>query len=672
MKNLCLLLVLLSLQYVEAQNYNFGKVSKEELSEQFYSKDSTAVAAYLFKSRRTYFRYDQTKGFELVTDIHERIKIYNKDGFDYATRKINLYKDRSNYERINGLKAVTYNLEGNKIAESKLKSDGEFEVELSAYYDQKSFTMPNVKEGSVIEYRYKLTSPFIAVVDDFQLQHDIPIKYVFAEFEVPEYLKYNSNAKGYLSVIPKVEAGNGSITISSKSRTGGGLYNAGTVKVKSSNINYKTEKTVYELKDVPALKSEPYVNNINNYRSSVKYELAYTKYPNSLVKEYSTDWEAVVKTIYESPNFGSELNRTGYYQKSLEDLLQDVNDPAEKVAKIYNFVKSHVKWDGYTGKYTSGGVRKAYKDNVGNVAEINLMLTSMLRSAGLDANPVLVSTRSNGVPLFPTREGYNYVIAGVEMSGNMTLLDATSNYSTPNVLPLRALNWEGRMIKKDGSSQLVNLYPKNKTVEAITLDVDVMEDGELKGNIRKIKTGHHAMFYRSEFNAEKEEGYIEGLENKYGGIEISEFEVSNESNLSKPVSESYGFRKEGEVEIIGDRIIFSPMFFLSTKESPFKLEKREFPVDFGFPSETKYRIAINIPEGYIIETLPEPQRIQLPEKMGDFTFNVLSSENRIQLVINSKIYEAIISPLYYDAVKEYYKIMIGKMNEKVVLSKISK
>jgi hypothetical protein len=60
------------------------------------------------------------------------------------------------------------------------------------------------------------------------------------------------------------------------------------------------------------------------------------------------------------------------------------------------------------------GVKKAYKDKTGNVAEINLMLTAMLRYAGLNANPVLVSTRSNGIAIFPNRTAFNYVIAAVE------------------------------------------------------------------------------------------------------------------------------------------------------------------------------------------------------------------------------------------------------------------
>lgn len=670
MKKLIVLSIVLNSLFLGAQDYDFGKISKEELSEKFNPLDSSAVAAYLYKYRRTYLEYVQNSGFQLVTDIHERIKVYSKDGFDYATRKINLYKDGGTKEKMSGLKASTYNLVDDKIEDSKLKNEGEFGVDLSKFYDQKTFTLPNVREGSVIEYKYRLQSPFISIVDEFQFQHDVPVKKLVALFEVPEYFSYNVNTKGFLSIIPKVESTYDEITFTERTRSGGVGYSSVKTSFNSSKVRFSKKISRYDLTDIPALKNEPYVNNIDNYRSSIKYELAYTKFPNSTMENYSTNWETVVKRIYESPNFGTELNKKGYYEKDLETLLSGIDDPMEKVSLIFEFVKSQVKWNGYYGKYTDLGVRQAYKEHKGNVAEINLMLTAMLRSAGLNADPVLISTRDNGIPIFPTREGYNYVISGVTISDEIVLLDATNSYSTPNILPLRALNWEGRMIKKDGSSTLVNLYPTKRSIESISLNIDLRDDGDLEGKIRRNKMGHDAMYYRGEYNYGNEDEYIEKLENKMGGIEITDFEVANKDDLSESILESYGFKQENGVEIIGNRLYFSPLFFLGIKENPFKLEKREFPVDFAYPSETKYRIGVSLPEGYTIETLPEPTRIKLPDDLGDFMFNIEAVSGRIQILVNTRIDQSIIAPVYYNALKDYYKMVIGKLNEKVVLSKI--
>lgn len=661
--------ILLSLGFsltVFAQNYDFGKVSKEELQEKFNPLDSSANATYLYKYRKTYFKYYQNEGFQLITDVHNRIKIYNQDGFEKASKEVLLYNYAGDREKMSGFKAYTYNLVGDKIEEDKLKNDGIFETKYNEYYDQTKFTMPNIKEGSVIEYKYSIESPFYWNVDEFVFQHDIPVKKLEASFEVPEYFNFKMNVKGFLRVSPINEVKSDKITFNYKERN---TSMGGGTTFSSSDLDFVKNVASYDLSNIPALKDEPYVNNINNYRSAVEYELSYTKFPESVIKYYSTTWADVVKTIYENPNFGSELNKTGYYDDDVDALIASVSDPIARAGLLYNLVKSQVKWNGYYGKYTNDGVRKAYKDHVGNVAEINLMLTSMLRHAGLKAYPVLVSTRDNGIPLFPTRDGYNYVITFVKFPEGGMLLDATNKYGMPNILPLRALNWQGRIITEQGNSELIDLYPKKDSKEQITMMVDLHENGEIEGNFRSIKTNHDAMFYRQRYNDVDQTDFLEKLENKYNGLEVSEFKVANADELSKPIMESYKLFKESQADIIGDKIYFSPMFHLKTTVNPFKLEEREFPVDFGYPSSSVYRISVNLPEGYQVETTPEPKVIALPDNLGTFKYNISFNGSIVQLVVSTEIKEPIISPIYYQVLKEYFKQLIEKENEQIVLTK---
>ena len=337
-----------------------------------------------------------------------------------------------------------------------------------------------------------------------------------------------------------------------------------------------------------------------------------------------------------------------------------VSDPLKKAALIFNFVKSKVKWNGYYEKYTSKGVRKAYKEQTGNVAEINLMLTSMLRYAGLTSNPVLVSTRRNGIPIFPTREGYNYVISCIETNNGVVLLDASNEYSTPNILPIRTLNWEGRIIRKDGSSSLINLYPAKKSVSAVSMMVNLDDEGTLEGGVRTSRTDHGAMSYRTRYLETDKDQFLEDLENRYGGIEITDFNVKNAKDLYKPILESYKFTTESQADIIGDKIYFSPLFFFKSEENPFKLEKREFPVDFVYPSKSTYRIIVNLPEGFAIESIPESSAVSLPDNLGVFKFNITGAGSKIQLMMDSEINVPVVSPVYYDTLKEFFKQMIDK------------
>ncbi|WP_027138562.1 DUF3857 domain-containing protein [Gaetbulibacter saemankumensis] len=669
MKNLILSIVVLTMsQLVLAQDYDFRDVSKSELQEVYCSIDSSANAAYLYKKRRSYYYYNKESGFQLITEVHERIKIYNQKGYDYATKSVYLYRSSKDEEKLTGLKAYTYNLgTDGKIEETKLKKDGIFETERSEYYNETKFTMPNVKEGSVIEYEYRIVSPFSQNVDEFVFQHDIPVKKLLSKFEVPEYYTFKVSTKGFLMVSPEVESVSDKITFTNKTRTG---YNISKTNFEYSDVEFTKTVSTYHLENVPALKDEPYVNNLDNYRSAVKYELSFMKFPDSPIKYITTTWEDVVKTIYDSPNFGTELNKTNYFEDDIDALIATAQEPEKRLSLIYAYLKSRVKWNGYYSKYASEGVKSAYKDQVGNSAEINLMLTAMLRYAGLDAYPVLVSTRNNGVPLFPTREGYNYVISSVKLSEGYVLLDGTSEYSSPNILPYRTLNWQGRIIKKDGLSKLIDLYPKNNSIHSITVMANMAETGKVEGALRSSKTNHDALLYREKYLKANKDDFLDKLENKYVGFEISDFKVSNATELAKPILESYKFIKEEQADIVGEKMYFSPLLFLKTNENPFKSENREFPIDFGYPSAQKYRVIINIPEGYVVESVPENVSLALPDNLGDFKYVLTTSGQSIQLMLNIELNQAIVSPLYYKTLKEYFKRIVDKENEQIVLTKV--
>jgi hypothetical protein len=460
MKKHLILLVLLVQLSIFCQDFKFGKVSKQELSEKICAIDSTANAAYLLKKRRSYFSFITSESrFNLITDYHVRIKIYNSDGFKYATRLVNYYsKSSGSSERVNNIKGYTFSLDGNKIVKEKLSKNGIFKEKNTGYYSRVKITMPKVKEGCVVDLKYSIISPYATAIDDVQFQLGIPIKQLNAQIEIPEYYIFNTTSKGFFSVPMKREYKNGVL----------------------GNLDYKTNVYAFDSKNIPALKdNEAYVVNVDNYRGGMKFELSQTNFIalGGIFKSYNSTWSSVTQEIFKSSKFGEELNKSNFFKEDLKVVLENTRTESDKINAIFQFVKSKVKWNKVYGKYTQKGVKKAYKENTGNVADINLLLTSMLRSAGLNANPVLVSTKGNGVPLFPTNKGFNYVISSVYLpSGGYVLLDATEPFSELNLLPARVLNWKGRVIYKDGGSTTVNLQSKKHALEENFISVKINED----------------------------------------------------------------------------------------------------------------------------------------------------------------------------------------------------
>ena len=178
------------------------------------------------------------------------------------------------------------------------------------------------------------------------------------------------------------------------------------------------------------------------------------------------------------------------------------------------------------------------------------------------------------------------------------------------------------------------------------------------------------MNFRESYILKNKEEYLNNFENNLGELEISNFEVKNDLELSKPIIVDYDFVAEDQYETIGDKLFLSPLLFFTSEENPFKLESREYPVDFGYPSVTKHNVNIKVPEGFKVESVPSKVAIQLPENLGSFTYNVNATETNVQLAVEYCINVSVIHSDYYDVLKEFFKQLVIKEKEKVVLAKI--
>ncbi|WP_333878295.1 DUF3857 domain-containing protein [Flavobacterium sp.] len=662
------LLVFLTCTSLFSQKKELGKVTVDELKQTAYPSDTSAVAAYLIKNCDVRFDYSETNGFSVLKTYRIKIKIYKKEGYEWANHSFSFYTGGSGKDKLVFSDAATYNLVNGKVEKTKLKSDGEFEEKINKYWSRKKITLPNVKEGSVIEYEVTLTSDRLNSIDEWYFQSSIPVAFSELKTLIPEYFVYNTVTTGFLTPKLEQEKKTKQITLTSKERQERGM--AIQTNFSTETFSYVEQKTIFTLENIPALKDESFVNNIKNYTSGVKYELSSIQYPNQPFKNFTTDWETVARKIYDDPDFGSELNKNGYYENDLNTLLNGITSHEEKIATVFTYVKSRMNWDGFYGYSCNDGVRKAYIDKKGNVGEINLMLTSMLRYAGVEANPILLSTRSNGIAIFPSQSAFNYVICGVELQNQVVLLDATNKYALPNILPIRDLNWFGRIIRKNGSSSEINLMPTSNSKDVVNIMASLDTEGKVKGKVREQHFDYNAFLHRDNYAAIAKDSYIERMEKIHKGLEVEEYEVQNVNDLGKPVVENYTFSADGSVEIIGDKIYFSPFLFFALEENPFKQENREYPIDFVFPQQDKYNINIGIPDGYTVETLPQPKAVAMPDNLGSVKYNISVNGNQIQTLYSLDINQAIISNEYYDALKSFFKEIIAKQTEKIVLKKV--
>lgn len=656
--------IVLSVLCLEAhsQKYDLGDVTKEELSEKSHPKDSSAVAAVLFKKTKTVFKYSTEKGFVANTEFSVKIKIYRKEGVKWANFEIPYYTGYENLEddNVEILKAFTYNLEEGKIKKEKVTGESKFVEQLNEFWKKKVITFPNVKPGSIIELKYSLKSEDLTVLPDFQYQYKIPVNFAEYKTEIPVFFRYGAIRIGYIDIEMK-----------EKVEPTSQRYKVQVdVQKQDRTLEYNQIATTYTAKDVPALTEEEYVDNMDNYYARIEHELETIQYPDEKPRQIASSWESVTASVYGDKRFGGELGKNKYFLEDLKRLVANSGNEREKALAIFQYIKDRMNWNGKYGYYPKKGVESAYADKTGNVADINLVLTAMLKMAGLDAKPVLISTRSNGLAKFPSRTKFNYVIASVKIAGAFVYLDATSKYSYPNILPIRVLNGTGRMVDSDGTSIEVDLTPKIVSNKTFTINAAIAAEGAITGKLNGQYSDYCGYVFRENDAKMANESLTEAIEKRYIGTEINEYNFTNKNGSDQPILETYSFRNSNSVEIIGNKMYFSPMLFLGVSENPFKQEVREYPIDFSYPIQSKYIITIAIPDGYAIEKLPESATIPMVNNIGSLKYTLTNKEKQLQLLVTLDINSAVIPPDYYPELKSFFAEVVKKQTEKVVLKKV--
>uniref|UniRef100_UPI0040490E1D transglutaminase-like domain-containing protein n=2 Tax=Flavobacterium sp. TaxID=239 RepID=UPI0040490E1D len=649
MKNFLILFLFFSLSNLSfSQETQLGKVTIEELQKTQSDIDPEAPAEYIFKKGWYFLEPDAQGTFSLNIKVNVKIKIYSKEGYDFANFELPVYEGRRKVTAY-FTNAITYNLVDGKIKKTKLKKDGEFVEKVNEHLDIRKISMPNVKEGSIIEFSYKYKTYNFQTFPEWFFQYEIPIQFCSLMVSTPQRNHFFIHLKPYLEVEKK------------------------SFFLKATGRNdYDKLYEDYEVMNVNSYRKEAFVTHINNYIPSVKYELStLTDYnPNSVANHYEYSWDDVSKNIYGSKYFGKELKKDGYFEADLSKYILENESKYNKTEAVFNFVKERMSWNGYNSFFTDLGVEEAYEEKTGNTGDINLMLIAMFKSQGIKANPVIISTRSNGIMNLPSIFAYNYVVAGIETEDGILLYDATSKNATENIVPLRALNWFGRMIYETRQSAAVDLIPKRASNSSLNSVIEIKNDGSISGKYREQMTDYYAFLYRENYGLLAQEINKERIQKKLDNAEVLEVKLQNLKDLNQPIVEEVTFNKLNAVDFIGDKIYFNPTFMFGLKANPFLSETRDFPIDFDFPTESKHLIIVKIPEGFEIESLPISTVLAFQENMLEYRYQLKKINNSIQISMDFNINSAIISSEYYSLIKDFFTKVVEKNNEQVVLRKI--
>jgi hypothetical protein len=199
--------------------------------------------------------------------------------------------------------------------------------------------------------------------------------------------------------------------------------------------------------------------------------------------------------------------------------------------------------------------------------------------------------------------------------------------------------------------------------------MNLSDDGSMKGNCIITSIGLDGNDRRGTYVNKNEKEFIEEFTNDHQSWSVTEFHISNLDTLDKPFTESYALEIPDEAQVAGDRMYLNIMTGFGQKTNPFKLEKRVYPVDFSCPIKENYFIKVTLPEGWVVEQLPEVATISLPDMAGSFRIRFQETAGVIQVTSILKINKNMFLPEEYDQLKEFFRLMVAKQADQIVLKK---
>ena len=648
------LLIITSAAHAQEHGFKFGEVTYSELGIKSYPRDTSASAVVLNEFGEAYF--DSDNNYNLLFIYHVKIKILKKDGLSQADIQIPLRKSSMSgkEETIRKITASAFTIVNGSMREFKVEPKNIFSENKNKYWNIKKFAIPNVQVGSVIEYEYILESPFIQNFKSWEFQSEIPK--IQSEYwpKIPANYVYSISLKGFQELSKKEDE----LVRDCFSVTGNG---------KADCILYK-----FAMKDIPAFKEEDYMTAKSNFVSTINFELSEIKFFDGRVDKITKEWKDAEQELAQEEKFGIQIKRGKNILDDHVDIISGSEiDPLVKAQKIYDFIKFWYLWDGVYWMYSEYGIKKAFDKKEGNAGDINLSLIAALKYAGFNVEPMILSTRENGLAteLFPVLTDFNYVIAKLNIGDKVYLLDATDDYLHFGMIPMRCLNGKGRVLGEKGS-YWYDLKATDKLKRTTMLNLKLESDGYARGTIQKTYFGYEASSVRKELASfQTEQEYIDDLNSKSKNIHIQKFELQNVEDLEKPLV----VKLDVEIEVFDDMknklFLFNPFILNKIDENPFKSNERLYPVDYGAPVDHVTILNLEYPADFVIESLPEKVAMSLPNTGGRYIFDMQNLGNKLTMSNSMQISKPVFSSGEYHYLKELYNRIIQVQNADLVFKR---
>jgi Domain of Unknown Function with PDB structure (DUF3857)/Transglutaminase-like superfamily len=523
---------------------------------------------------------------DLVFNHSLRIKVFSERGVESQGKVEIDYLDRY---KIKDIQARTIKADGSII---ELKKDAIFDrtvVKVSGLkLKAKSFAMPGVEPGAIIEYRYREVHPLASARNlKLYFQRTIPVH------QVKYYLKPNS----YL----------GAMT---------------TFTFNGQNPQFTKEKNGFHstmMTNVPAYREEAHMPPEDKVRM---WMLVYYTQESKL--DPQRYWSDVGKRLYEGFKPRTKVNDD--VRKAATEAVGSATTADEKLLKILEFCRTKIKnVNSDTSGMNAEEMKKLKENNnpgdtlkrgYGDSNDIDCLFIAMATAAGFEARLALMPNRSEFFfdPSFPNTYFLDGGEIAVKVGEQWKFYDPSGKYITIGMLP-----WGYEGVKalitdsKEPTWVTTPISGPEKSVAKRIAKLKLNEDGSLEGDVMMEYTGHFAVEKKRYNDGETPDAREETLRNlvrsQWGGAELSDLKIENVTDQFKPFIYSFHLKVPGYAQRTGKRLFLPPSFFQQGKSQMFTASQRKHPVYFHYPWSERDEVEISLPTGYELDNAEAPNPI---------------------------------------------------------------
>jgi hypothetical protein len=605
--------------------------------------------------------WDDVDNKRSTESVHVRIKVLREEGKRYANIEIPFLEK---YVVVEDLRARTVSSSGEsqwfdgQVIETDIVRAKRYKLHA------KTLTLPGVQVGSVIEYAYRLhwKDQFPNVVqhhDKYWI--DAPIAYPAAMWEVQRDIFVRH---AWLTLRPFLNTNLQFAYV--------GFSN------KPEPRRQPDGSFLLQIENLPAFVEEEAAPPEDNLRSRIN---AYYTFAFDSPEYY---WESVAKT--KGQQYDNFLKKSGKAAAEARRLLSPTDTEEQKLRKLYARAQQIRMVSFEEEKSNQEKKREELKENKNvddvlsrNYAyanEVNLVFLAMAQSAGFNANPISVMSRSGRLfePRMYDPTQANAMVVEVFLDGKPRMFDPATLYCPFDLLPWSETDTMGlRASSLNPAMVPIPSPPSRDAVIRRKAELALDVDGNLEGDIRVSFEGQVALTWRLEGRNQNEAQRRSSLEDwlKAQLPANSDYHLTAAEDWTKsegPFTASFHVRTSGIGNLMGQRLLLPTDYFRNSESNTvFSSSRRTYPIYFPYAAEYYDDLVIHPAEGLAIEAVPDSQGIH--NGPAQFDLSVRRENTNIGVTLAFILDGHLFPADRYAALKSFYQAVNTASDQQIVFKR---